>query len=346
MVVPLPEKQPLTMISPVFSREEIPADLIVVLVWLAASIAAIYVPFLNETPARLVLAIPVILFLPGYCLLAALFPKNGDIDLMLRMVLSTGLSIALVPLIGLGLNFTSWGIRLEPIVISLTLFTLVMVIVTHHQRSALPTEERFRLPLSEIAVAFRQEFLKKGSKRGDQILNAALALGILITVITAVYVVTVPREGEQFTEFFILGENRTTAYYPDKIIPEQDYPMYVGIGNHEYGDITYNVETWMLLTEFDNVTNKSRILAMDPNNRIQLTLAHNQTAIIPYNLSVQKSGYNRVEFLLFKDIVYGPELTGTDRINASYRELHLKVAVHEGEVTFRDGNSENIMVTS
>jgi len=325
----MPEKQPLTTISPVFSRQEIPADLILVVVWLTASIAAIYLPFLNETPVRVVLAIPVILFLPGYCLLAALFPKNGDMDLMPRMVLSSGLSIALVPLIGLGLNFTSWGIRRDPIVISLTLFTLVMIIVTLYQRATLPSEERFRMPLSEIAGAFQKEFLTKGGKRGNQILNAALAVAILITIITAVYVLTVPREGEQFTEFFILGENRTTANYPDKIIPGQDYPMYVGIANHEYGDITYTIETWMVLTEFDNVTNSSYILAMDPNNRVQLTLVHNQTVIIPYNLSAQKSGYNRVEFLLFKDIVYGPEITGTDRISASYRDLHLKVTVQE-----------------
>jgi len=50
-----------------------PADLKVALVWLAASILAVCVPFLNESPVRVVLTLPVILFLPGYCLIAALF---------------------------------------------------------------------------------------------------------------------------------------------------------------------------------------------------------------------------------------------------------------------------------
>jgi uncharacterized membrane protein len=54
-----------------------------------------------------------------------LFPKNDDIDLIERMTLS----IVIVPLIGLGLNFTPWGIRLDPIVISVTLFTLVMLLI-------------------------------------------------------------------------------------------------------------------------------------------------------------------------------------------------------------------------
>jgi uncharacterized membrane protein len=327
MVIRLSEETGIKKIYSVFFKQDFPPDLILVLVWLTASIAAIYLSFPNETPVRVVLVIPVILVIPGYCLLTALFPKNGDIDLITRMVLSIGLSIVIVPLIGLGLNFTPWGIRLDPIVISLTIFTLVTVIVSHYQRAILPSEERFRMPFSEIAGALRKEFPTKGGKKVDQILNVVLALAILITIITAIYVMTVPREGETFTEFFILGENRTAASYPAKIIQGQDYSMYVGVGNHEYRDVNYTIETWMLLTEFDNVTNSSRILTMDPNDRLSVTLAHDETAIIPYNLSVKKSGYNRVEFLLFKDTVYGPELTGSDRINASYRELHLGVTV-------------------
>jgi uncharacterized membrane protein len=56
-----------------FLKEMFPADLKVALVWLAASILAVCVPFLNESPVRVVLTLPVILFLPGYCLIAALF---------------------------------------------------------------------------------------------------------------------------------------------------------------------------------------------------------------------------------------------------------------------------------
>ena len=68
-------------------------------------------------------------------------------------------------------------------------------------------------------------------------------------------------------------------------------------------------------------------MEMDPIDRLSLTVAHNETRIIPYNLSVKNIGYNRVEFLLFNDNVPGPEVTGSDRINASYRNLHLGVSV-------------------
>jgi uncharacterized membrane protein len=144
-------------------------------------------------------------------------------------------------------------------------------------------------------------------------------------------VIIFPQDGERFTEFFILGENRTAANYPDVIRPGQNYPMYVGIVNHEYRDTSYTIETWLLRTEFDNVTNTSHIIAMDPSDRLSFTLANNETKIIPYNLSVRKTGYDRVEFLLFNESIPGLEVTGKDRINASYRYLHLWETVEESE---------------
>ena len=320
--IPLPDKRrPGKSYSAFFKL--IPADLTIIGVWLAAGIMAIYIPLLNITPVRVVLVLPVLLFIPGYCLISALFPKDGDINLTERLVLSMGLSIAIVPLIGLGLNFTPWGIRLDPLVVSLTFFTLVMILVACYRRSRLPSEERFSMPFSAIAGTIREEFFPAGGSRVDRLLGVVLVLGILITMVITVFVIVVPTEGEKFTEFYILGENRTAANYPAMNIVGQNYSMFVGIGNHENRDTSYTIETWMMRTEFDNVTNTSRIMAMDPNDRLSLSLTHNETTIIPYNLSVKKTGYNRIAFLLFDENVPGFEVNGSDRINASYRDLHL-----------------------
>jgi uncharacterized membrane protein len=343
-VIPLSDKTPIKKRYSAFFNQDFPLDLILVGVWLAAGIIAIYLPVLNQTPVRVVLALPVLLFIPGYSLISALFPKEGDIDLITRITLSIGVSVAVVPLIGLGLNFTQGGIRLDPIVISLTLFTMILIFVAQYTRAVLPSQERFRMPFSAIAGTIREEILPPGSGRIDRLLSAALVLGILITLIITVFVITVPREGEQFTEFYILGENRTAANYPDAIRPGQNYPMYVGIVNHEYRDTRYTIETWMMHTEFDNVTNTSRIIAMNPNDRLLLTLTHNETRLISYNLSVNKTGYNFVEFLLFNEDVPGFEVTGSDRINASYRELHLGLASDEEEEG--EGSNDQIIITS
>jgi hypothetical protein len=68
-----------------------------------------------------------ILFLPGAMLMAALYPR-GDMDGLERLALSIGLSLAVVPLVGLVLNYTPWGIRLTPVMLSLAFFAEVMAL--------------------------------------------------------------------------------------------------------------------------------------------------------------------------------------------------------------------------
>ena len=89
----------------------------------------------------------------------------------------------------------------------------------------------------------------------------------------------------------------------------------------------YTVETWLVNREFDNVTNTSHLVSMDLMDHLPLVLAHNETQLIPYKLSVNKPEYNRVEFLLFNETVPDPAVTGSDRINASYRNVHLWITV-------------------
>ena len=100
---------------------------------------------------RYVLGTIFVLWLPGYAFIKALFPQTlpfaralahslgtteKNLDTIERVALSLGMSIALVPIIGLLLNYTPWGIRLTPIVLSLTAFTIIFAtaaIVREHQ---------------------------------------------------------------------------------------------------------------------------------------------------------------------------------------------------------------------
>jgi uncharacterized membrane protein len=89
---------------------------------------------------RWILGSVFVLFIPGYVTVEALFPKGRDLDAIERFALSVGLSLALVPLIGLLLNYTPWGIRLTPIVISLTIFTLGISLAAFGRRYRLSAE--------------------------------------------------------------------------------------------------------------------------------------------------------------------------------------------------------------
>jgi uncharacterized membrane protein len=325
-VILLPDDVPIET-TPAFFRQQIPPDLALIVLWLAAAVAVISVPFLNQTPLTVVFALPVVLFIPGYSLIAALFPKNDDISLIERIALSFGLSIAVVPLIGLGLNFTPFGIRLGPILVSLTLFTVVMVLVADYRRSRLPPKKRFSVPFSGIAGELREGFFPAGSSRVDRILSVILIISVIIAIATSIYVIAVPKESEHFTEFYILGERGRAADYPDQVVTGTLYPMFIGVGNHEYRHVAYTIESWATFTEYDIATNSTSILAMDPLDRRSILVSHNETQVIPWNLSLDTTGYNRVEFLLFNESVPGPEVSGRDRIDAAYRNLHLWINV-------------------
>jgi len=83
-----------------------PKDLALVILFTLLCIPFVLIPPLNETPVRIILGLHLVLFLPGYALIAALFPRKGDLDGIERIALSFGLSIAVVPLLGLALNYT------------------------------------------------------------------------------------------------------------------------------------------------------------------------------------------------------------------------------------------------
>jgi hypothetical protein len=67
-----------------------------------------------------------ILFLPGFMLISVLYPRGKELDELERLALSIGLSLAIVPLVGLVLNYTPWGITLTPIMVSLAFFAEVL----------------------------------------------------------------------------------------------------------------------------------------------------------------------------------------------------------------------------
>jgi uncharacterized membrane protein len=75
-----------------------------------------------------------VLFLPGYVLVEALYPRQEELGQLERLALSIGLSLAVVPLIGLTLNYTPWGIRLKPVTITLTAYTLALLAVAAYRR--------------------------------------------------------------------------------------------------------------------------------------------------------------------------------------------------------------------
>jgi uncharacterized membrane protein len=81
--------------------------------------------FYPYTYARAVMVALSILWLPGYSLIRALFPIFTPIDSaknlesVARGALNIGMSICIITIMGLLLNYTPWGIHLIPMILSL-----------------------------------------------------------------------------------------------------------------------------------------------------------------------------------------------------------------------------------
>ena len=104
----------------------------------AATTALVFTVPENAYPivyARYLLGSIFVLFLPGYSLIKALFPTK-ELDNIERAALSIGMSLALVPITGLLLNYTPWGIRTTPVTLSLLALTTIFAtaaIIREHQ---------------------------------------------------------------------------------------------------------------------------------------------------------------------------------------------------------------------
>ncbi|WP_435365828.1 DUF1616 domain-containing protein [Haloarchaeobius sp. DYHT-AS-18] len=325
---------------------EMPADLAMVVLLTLATTLSVFLPVVKETPLRVVLGLPFVLFLPGYAFVAALFPEEGEspveygdleddpsnhgsgIDGIERVALSFGLSIALVPLVGLVLNFTPFGIREAPIVASLDLLVLGSVVVAANRRRVLDPDERFQVPYQEWFGAARQEMFEPTS-RADAILNVVLVVSILIAMGSVAYAVAVPKSGEQFTEFYVLTEDEDGELvadgYPTEFVLGESKPIVVGMQNHEGETVRYSVVIEQQRVELvDNGTNVT-VLEETELERYSMQAEPNGTVMQNVSLEPTMTGERmRVVVLLYKDGV-----PAEPTVNNSYRELHLWINVSE-----------------
>jgi uncharacterized membrane protein len=288
-------------------RKTIPADILIVIILVLSTIGFIMAPPLCDTWVRTVLGLPMVLFLPGYALIAALFPSKDDLDGIERTALSFGLSIAVVPLLGLGLNYTPWGIRLVPILITLSIFTLGMCAIAVYRRNELQEDEAFSVPFRAAFGSLRREVFADEQSRLDKILTVILVLSILASVIMLVYVIVTPKQGEKFTEFYLLGPGGMADDYPTLFNLSDSGTVIVGVVNHEYAVVNYSVD---IVLENETIYPPQKVV-----------LAHNETWEEYVTFTPTRVGEDmKLQFLLYKDGNY----------SAPYRDLHLWIDVIGG----------------
>jgi uncharacterized membrane protein len=174
--------------------------------------------------------------LPGYVLTTAIFPEKDDLGYIGRVGLSFGLSIAVVALIGLLLNYSPWGIRLESVLVSVTVFILLCYAVACYRWVRTPVEDRFVFCLGFDMSRWQR------MERLDRLMSVILTLSIVAALGAFVYAIAKPKIGERFTEFYITGPDGIAEGYSQEVVAGESIALVIGIVNHEYRDVQYRVE--------------------------------------------------------------------------------------------------------
>lgn len=279
---------------------ELAYDLLIVLLFDFLAYLFVLIPPFNQTPLRIVFALPLLLFLPGYVLIAAMFPRKVELSAIERFTLSIGLSIAIFVFDGFAISVMPWRFRPAPIIYSLSLITITLTVVTLLVRAGVPAQERYSFDPGALK-RFR-ESLRTDEKPSD--IERALIIALVGSIIIAsgmLIYAKVTFEEEKFTALYILGDGGKAENYPKEVHLLEPRSIIVGIENYEHAPVNYTLQVllggYLLHEEQISLAHEEKW-----EDHVQFTPRHVAQRV-------------KLEFLLFKG-------TAT---SSPYRSVHLWV---------------------
>lgn len=300
---------------------------------------------LDGTPLRLLFGLPFLLVVPGYAVIAALYPvtaptadpsglhdgstaiplpSGNAITTVERLALSVATSIAVVAGVGLLANFSPWGVRPAPVVAGTTVVTLGAVAVAAHRRAAAPRRTRRRgreWRWRSVASALRPR------PSVTYLLNVLLVASVVAAAVAVGYTAADPSSGEQFTEFAVLAENDAgepvAGGYPTEFTRGQGEPLYFRIDNHEGRPMQYTVVVRLEAVETTGgSTTVTRATELD---RLDVRVGDGGSRTLEYTVRPTTSG----ERLRLSVLLYRGGAPSSPERSSAYRALHLWISVSE-----------------
>jgi len=192
-------------------------DLMVIIVILIST-------FTSTNAVHIILGLLFLLFFPGYVLISALFPRKEGLGGIEGVALSFGISVAIVTIIGLVMNYT-WGLRLVPVLYSVSAFIVATSVVAMLRQGLfkaknLTIEIKLRLPRWEV-------------DKTNKFLYIILTISMLGAIGVLGYILATPKVEEKYTEYYLLGFHEEARDYPTEFI----------INNGQITSVLYGTET-------------------------------------------------------------------------------------------------------
>jgi hypothetical protein len=222
-----------------------------------AALSALLALVLPFEPLRVLLAAPLILFLPGYAIAATIFARN-PISRRQFLLFSVGLSLAVLALGALPLNYGPGGVR------GWSWALLLFLVVLACCRGA--ALRRPRAAAAPISWALPRP------NRGQAALLAGGALALVAAVVLA---------------FTPLSATNATGFTEIWISPlAADNGVRVGVGSAERDDSSYR-----LVVNFGGTREVTRRLELEPGERQVLALGESRAASSPVPVPVTATLY-------------------------------------------------------
>ena len=230
-------------------------------------------------PARALVGLPLVLFAPGYALVAAAFPA-GRLGPIERLLFSLGASLALAALAGLLLHWTALGLRPAAWAVALGNITLVA--------SLIALVRRWRQPAGGI--------VQPGPLSGFHSPGVTLAQGGLLglAALLVAGALLIARDGAI--------QQRATGFTQLWVLPDsaaQTDSVRLGVSNREPGQIGYR----LLVTASGTIIGSWPRITLGPDEQWETTVALPtvQPPAAPieavlYRLDAPETAYRRVLF--------------------------------------------------
>ena len=331
----MPDFRTLRLMVPAPVRR-FPADLAVVVCGVGLALLAASVADGRWTPIRVAFGFPLLFVLPGYALVAALFPERSAerasaeetadpslgrrISLLERGVLSVAASLALVPLVGMGLNFTAWGIRPVPVLAALSACTVALAVVAAVRRWNVPADDRFRVPVGRW-YADARAWLFDAETTLDTALNVAIAVSVLLAAGSVTYAVASPKPPQTYTEFYLLNETDDGTLvadeYPHNVTAGNAEEVVVGVQSHENERTNYTVVAQLQRVAARN--GSADVIERRQLDAVPVVLSDGEARNWTHEVTPTTTGRNlRLQYLLYRG-----DPPADPRVENAYREIHL-----------------------